>query len=52
MKPLVHIEIVKTNNGYSVVNKLTKDSVDLFPKTDEGQKRLVQFLCDNLLNKE
>lgn len=49
-KERVKLVITKTDKGYSAYDEYNKTSIDVFPATKDGQERLVQYLCTNLLN--
>jgi hypothetical protein len=51
MNKNIEMILVKTATGYSVSNK-TDYTIDFFDDTDDGRKRLLTFLANNLLNEE
>lgn len=52
MKKEIKLVITKTINGYSVYDEKHKMAIDFFTANDSGQKKLIQFLCDELINKK
>jgi len=47
----VKLTVVKTSLGYTAYDPVAKNSMDVFPYTEEGKERLLEFL-EKLLDRK
>lgn len=47
----IRLQLIKTSSGYSIADK-TNNTISFFEDDDIGRKAMVNFLIEELLNKE